>query len=66
MSETQEPKTLDQRLDGITMNLELLTHTFDDMLKRMAIQDARERKGREAIVIAIQAYLQALNGEEEL
>jgi hypothetical protein len=66
MSETQEPKTLDQRLDGITMNLELLTHTFDDMLKRMAIQDARERKGRQAIVIAIQAYLQALNGEEEL
>jgi len=59
MSDTpQEPKTLDQRLDAITMNLKLLSHDFASMLKRWAIQDQRERKGRQAILIRMKAYLE--------
>jgi hypothetical protein len=62
----QEPKkSLDERLEALTIKLELLTHTLDDMLKRMEIQDQRERMGRRALLVAMKAYLQALNGEEE-
>jgi hypothetical protein len=61
----QKPKTLDERLDAITMNLELLSHDFESMTKRMAIQDKREREGRRAIMVAMNAYLQALDDEEE-
>ena len=66
MTEKDKPhKSLDERLEALTTKLELLTHTFDDMLKRMEIQDQRERMGRRAILISLKAYLQALDGEEE-
>lgn len=64
--------TIDERLaqlvarhEALTQSVELLTHDIQEMNARMERADARERTGRAAILQAIAAYLNALNGQDE-
>ena len=64
---------IDERLQAIVENLELLVHESLQMReemretqRRQVELDARERKGRVALLTGIRAYLEALgeNGKE--
>jgi hypothetical protein len=70
MSEDRKP-TIDERLEAITQSLELLSVNMHAAQEKAAeyeaLQarlDARERKGREALLSGISAYLRALGQEE--
>lgn len=66
MSETPHPpkKTIDERLDALTMNFELAFQEMEAFRKRTEELDRRERQGREALLTGIAAYLRALRGNE--
>ena len=57
--------TIDERLEALTINVEVMSGMLKDMLERQDAADRRERKGRQAILTGIAAYLRALeNGED--
>lgn len=67
-----KPKSIDERLEALAMNLELLTtnvhdlqdslHTMKEAHERM---DARERQLREALLRGVAGFIRGLgNGEE--
>ena len=78
MNEEQKPN-IDQRLDrlverheALSQSIELLTHDVHELQEtarqdhaRMVQLDLRERKGRQAVLMGIVAYLRALNGEND-
>lgn len=53
----QPPKTIDQRLEALTMNLELLSRDVEAMKERMKRADQREREGHRTILAAVEGYL---------
>ena len=56
-----EPKkTIDERLEALTMNLELLSREMEASHLRQEAAERRERRGRQAILTGIAAYLRAL------
>ena len=63
MADEQKPN-IDERLQALTMNVELLTHDIEQMRKEAREMDARERRGRQAILRGIAEYMRALNGED--
>ena len=50
---------IDQRLEAIAQSLELLTQDIHEMQRKHDELDRRERQGRRAVVIAMQAAMQA-------
>lgn len=64
MSEGQKP-TIDERLEALTQNLELFMADLEAERELRREQDARERRGRNAILRAIAAYLEELDGNGE-
>lgn len=64
MDNEQKP-TIDERLQALTMNLELMAREMEETKKRQDEADRRERKGRQAILRGIAEYLRALNGEDD-
>ena len=67
--QNQGEMSIDERLQVVTQNLELLSQDIHQMQDEMRRLDARERKGREALLAGIAAYLRTLqdndNGDEE-
>jgi hypothetical protein len=61
-----QPKqpTIDERLQALTMNLELQARESQEARERMDRLDARERRAREALLSGIAAYLRALQDED--
>ena len=55
--------TIDERLDNIAQQLEIITGMQHAAEVKMQELDARERKGRVALLQGIAAYLEALNKE---
>ena len=51
--------SIDERLQAIAQNLELLTQDIHEMQRKHDELDRRERQGRRAVVIAMQAAMQA-------
>lgn len=64
MSETPKKRTIDERLDALTMNFELALQEIEASRKRTEELDRREREGREALLAGIAGYLRALRGNE--
>lgn len=64
MSEGQKP-TIDERLEALTQNLELFMADLEAERELRREIDARERRGRNAILRAIAAYLEELDGNGE-
>lgn len=64
MSETPK-KTIDERLDALTINFELALQEMEAFRKTTEELDRRERQGREALLTGIAAYLRALRGNED-
>jgi hypothetical protein len=64
---SDEPKkTIDERLEALTTNVEVMSGMLHDMIARQDAADRRERKAREAIMAGIAAYIRALeNGDED-
>jgi hypothetical protein len=67
MDEQSKP-SIDERLEALTQNVEILTHdvhelqdSMREMQRRMDAADLRERKARRALLVGIQAYLNALD-----
>jgi hypothetical protein len=61
----EQPKpTIDERLEAIAQSVELLTRDVREMQQRMDAADLRERKARRAFLIGIQAYLEALDTDD--
>ena len=63
----QNKRSLDERLDALTMNLEMLTRNMHDARERMDRLDRRERQARKALLSGIIAYMTALeenNGQD--
>ena len=61
MNEDQ-PKhpTTDERLEALTHNLELAKLEREHMRREQLRLDARERRGRLAVIAAMQAYIETL------
>lgn len=57
-------RTIDERIDALTMNLELISADIEAFRRRSEELDRRERQGREALLAGIAAYLRALQGEQ--
>ena len=64
--------TIDERLEklaerheALSQSVEGLTHDVREMREAMIAMDARERRGREALLKGIVAYLEALNENGE-
>ena len=55
--------TIDERLEALTMNLELMRLDLEASREAQKRLDARERQAREAILSGIAAYLRALGDE---
>lgn len=67
MAEQRQPKTIDERLDALTTNMELLQGMMADVIKAQSTTDRNiKRLGRYVRTIAIdhEARLLALEGEE--
>ena len=64
MSETPK-KTIDERLDALTINFELALQEMEAFRKTTEELDRRERQGREALLTGIAAYLRALRGSDD-
>ena len=76
MDKDRKP-TIDERLEALAVNLELLSvnvHALQEQSRqfeerqerfaeRQAQADERERRGRRAVLTAIEAYLRDLNGD---
>jgi hypothetical protein len=56
--------TIDERIEALTHSLELAVQETETMRERMLAMDARERQGRLAILVAIQAYIAALDAAQ--
>lgn len=54
--------SIDERLQAIAQSLELLTQDIHEMQRKHDELDRRERQGRRAVVIAMQAAMQAYLG----
>jgi hypothetical protein len=64
--------SIDERIEALTHNLELVAleqeedrKKREEEKKRLDAIDERERKGRRAIMAALRAYFEAINGESE-
>ena len=64
--------SFDERLQAIAESLELMLgeqreqqHRQEELRRRQDELDRRERQGRRALMVAMQAYLEALNGDGE-
>jgi hypothetical protein len=55
--------TIDERLEALTLNLELLAQDLDAWREEQQRQEARERRARRAIMEGIAAYFKALDKE---
>jgi len=72
MNEEPKKPTIDERIQALTETAQLVFEMqkdtferFDRMVKRMEVLDQRERKARQAVLAAMTAYLDALNGNGE-
>jgi RNase P subunit RPR2 len=72
MNEKPKKPTIDERIQALTETAQLVFEMqkdtferFDRMVKRMEVLDQRERKARPAVLAAMTAYLDALNGNGE-
>ncbi len=52
--------TIDERLEALTMNLELVSRDIEALRELATAYEEREKRGRAAILQAIRAYLEAL------
>lgn len=66
---SDQPKTIDERIEALTMNLELLSRSTEEYRLEMRHLDERERKARRAIAVALQeglaAYFRELDEDED-
>ena len=57
--------SFDERLQAIAESLELMLRDQQEQRRKQEELDQRERQHRRALMIAMQAYLEALNGDGE-
>jgi hypothetical protein len=66
---SDEPKkTIVERLEALTTNVEVMLGMLHDMIERQDAADRRERKAREAIMAGLAAYARELenDGDEDV
>ena len=63
MENGERKPMIDERLEALTQSLELFAADMRKMREREERLDARERRGRAAILAAVAAYLNALDEE---
>jgi hypothetical protein len=60
MKEDKQKPTIDERIEALTHNLELMQLDLEAYRSEQKRLDERERRGRDALVSGIAAYLQAI------
>ena len=57
--------SIDERIEALTHSLELFKAEQEQYQAQLKRLDARERAARRGLLLGIQAYLEALNGDED-